>query len=351
MVNLPSRNVMVVADPTPQSAAALQYALSHALVERDKLILFHIENPNSWRNTISMLLRRPNHNAVSAPNFVPDGASNTETDFLDQMKRVCEIAQPKIDVRVEKTDMDGKDKATIILSKSKALGIDLIIIGQKRSLSSVILGVPTEFGFLSELPHLCLEANRLSGSPPAGFGQCSKLVYLNLSNNRYRRIAIRTCTFKQLENLKSFSQSALRLHSERIRSDVKLDSPLMYRIICWQALSPTAKTFEHNKGLWSKAMSRKYLGGSLAKMLANEESWIRKLAYVTEPNEKCDVYSFWVLALEVMMGEASRRSLLVSVATGINHQRCFPSQSVGSSASTFGKQGDRGSCLRSSRRS
>ncbi|KAL4271683.1 hypothetical protein GQ457_13G026380 [Hibiscus cannabinus] len=146
MVTSPSRNVMVVADPTPQSAAALQYALSHALVERDKLILFHIENPNSWRNTLSMLLRRPNHYAVSAPNFVPDGASNTETDFLDQMKRVCEVAQPKIDVRVEKTDMDGKDKATIILSKSKALGIDLIIIGQKRSLSSVILGYKRQNG-------------------------------------------------------------------------------------------------------------------------------------------------------------------------------------------------------------
>ena len=56
------------------------------------------------------------------------------------MKRACEIAQPKIPVRIEKTDMDGKDKATVILSKSKALGIDLIIIGQRRSLSSAILG-------------------------------------------------------------------------------------------------------------------------------------------------------------------------------------------------------------------
>ncbi|PPD72630.1 hypothetical protein GOBAR_DD30471 [Gossypium barbadense] len=56
------------------------------------------------------------------------------------MRRACEVAQPKINVKIEKTDMDGKDKASVILSKSKDLRIDLIIIGQKRSLSSAILG-------------------------------------------------------------------------------------------------------------------------------------------------------------------------------------------------------------------
>ncbi|KAK8703934.1 hypothetical protein V6N13_047574 [Hibiscus sabdariffa] len=238
MVTSPSRNVMVVADPTPQSAAALQYALSHALVERDKLILFHIGNPNSWRNTISMFLRRPNHSAVSATNSVPDGASNMDTDFLDQMKRVCEVAQPKIDVRVEKTDMDGKDKATIILSKSKALGIDLIIIGQKRSLSSVILGY-----------------KRQNGS-------------------------------------------------------VKAAKPI-----------DTVDYLIENSQCTCVGVQKKGQNGG-----------------------------FGVLALEVMMEEASRRSLLVSIATRINHQRRFPLKNVGSSASTSGKQGDRGSCLRSSRR-
>ncbi|XWS13937.1 hypothetical protein CRYUN_Cryun36dG0081600 [Craigia yunnanensis] len=140
MVTPAARKVMVVADPTPHSAAALQYALSHALLEQDELILFHIENPNSWKNTFSTFLRRPSFpSGATAPNSVPEGAS-TDIDFLDQMKRACEIAQPKIPVRIEKTDMDGKDKATVILSKSKALGIDLIIIGQRRSLSSAILG-------------------------------------------------------------------------------------------------------------------------------------------------------------------------------------------------------------------
>ncbi|XVE65754.1 hypothetical protein DITRI_Ditri08aG0024800 [Diplodiscus trichospermus] len=131
---------MVVADPTPQSAAALEYALSHAMLEQDELILFHIENPNSWKNTLSTFLRKPSFSSgVTAPNSVPEGAS-TDIDFLDQMKRACEIAQPKTPVRIEKTDMDGKDKAAVIISKSKALGIDLLIVGQRRSLSSAILG-------------------------------------------------------------------------------------------------------------------------------------------------------------------------------------------------------------------
>ncbi|XVE81949.1 hypothetical protein DITRI_Ditri15bG0107600 [Diplodiscus trichospermus] len=145
MVTPPARKVLVVADPTPHSAAALQYALSHALLEQDELILFHIENPNSWKNTFSTFLRKQSFSsgasATAAPNnAVPEGGASTDVDFLDQMKRACEIAQPKIPVRIEKTDMDGKDKATVILSKSKALGIDLIIIGQRRSLSSAILG-------------------------------------------------------------------------------------------------------------------------------------------------------------------------------------------------------------------
>ncbi|XWS08713.1 hypothetical protein CRYUN_Cryun40dG0024600 [Craigia yunnanensis] len=140
MVTPPARKVMVVANPTPHSAAALQYALSHALLEQDELILFHIENPNSWKNTFSTFLRKPSFSSgATAPNSVPEGSS-TDIDFLDQMKRACEIAQPKIPVRIEKTDIDGKDKATVILAKSKALGIDLIIIGQRRSLSSAIRG-------------------------------------------------------------------------------------------------------------------------------------------------------------------------------------------------------------------
>ncbi|MBA0559126.1 hypothetical protein Golob_016106 [Gossypium lobatum] len=144
MVTPPARKVMVVADPAPHSAAALQYALSHALLEQDELILLHVENTSSWKNTLTTFLKRPTiasaANAMTPNNFSGPDWGSTDINFLDQMKYASEIAQPKIPVRIEKIDPDGKDKATVILSKSKDLGIDLIIIGQKRSLSSAILG-------------------------------------------------------------------------------------------------------------------------------------------------------------------------------------------------------------------
>ncbi|GLT31856.1 hypothetical protein SLA2020_251370 [Shorea laevis] len=132
------RKLMVVADPTPQSAAALQYAISHAVLEQDELILVHVENPNSWKNTFSTFLRRPSLSS-SSTSYLSEGGVG-DVDFLEQMKRACEIALPKVRVRSERIEMDGRDKANVIISRSKMLGIDIIIIGQKRSLSSAILG-------------------------------------------------------------------------------------------------------------------------------------------------------------------------------------------------------------------
>ncbi|KAG5236416.1 Universal stress protein [Salix suchowensis] len=105
-----SRKVMVVADPSRESAGALQYALSHVVVENDELILLHVE--------------------------IGDG------DFLEAMRQVCQIAQPKIPVRLERTPLmeETKDKANTILSKSNLLSVDLLIIGQRRGFSTAILG-------------------------------------------------------------------------------------------------------------------------------------------------------------------------------------------------------------------
>ncbi|GAV62204.1 LOW QUALITY PROTEIN: hypothetical protein CFOL_v3_05728, partial [Cephalotus follicularis] len=62
----PGRKVVVVGEPTSESAAALQYALSHTLVEDNKLTLIHVENPSSWRNTF-FFLRRPILSSISFP--------------------------------------------------------------------------------------------------------------------------------------------------------------------------------------------------------------------------------------------------------------------------------------------
>ncbi|CAK9167388.1 unnamed protein product [Ilex paraguariensis] len=136
--NAPARKVMVVADPTRESAAALQYALSHAVLENDTLILLHIENPNTWRNTFG-LFKWPSSQAASTTAPSAEGCRG-DLDFLEAMKQACEIAQPMLRVHVEVVEMGSKDKAYVILSQSTAHGIDLLVIGQKRSLSNALLG-------------------------------------------------------------------------------------------------------------------------------------------------------------------------------------------------------------------
>lgn len=155
-----SRKIMVIADPTRESAAALQYALSHAVLEQDELILVHVENNGgSWKNAFSSFLRLPssisssssssgtfsaanNANATSAATAASSLASEIgqgEGNFLEQMKRICEIAQPKVRVHTECITIEGI-KATAILLHGDKLGVDVIIIGQRRTISSSLLG-------------------------------------------------------------------------------------------------------------------------------------------------------------------------------------------------------------------
>ncbi|GMH28398.1 hypothetical protein Nepgr_030241 [Nepenthes gracilis] len=156
-----TRRIMVVADPSRESAAALQYALSHAVLAKDELILMHVTNTNQKRSTLSTLFRRqpvlmpePSSSSSSSSAFdfafssaapLPSaerggGGGGRDADFLEVMKRACESALPKLRVHVEMAEQGTMDKAATILFRSKALKVDLLIIGQRRSLSSVILG-------------------------------------------------------------------------------------------------------------------------------------------------------------------------------------------------------------------
>lgn len=139
---------MVVADPTRESAGALQYALSHAVLEEDELILLHVENPGSWRNTFSMFLKWPNLpvSAISAASTAGMEGGSGEVDFLQEMRYACKLALPKMRVRVERLPIEGKEKASTILSQAKALGVDILVVGQRRSFSSAILGYKRQGG-------------------------------------------------------------------------------------------------------------------------------------------------------------------------------------------------------------
>ncbi|ESW31529.1 hypothetical protein PHAVU_002G245600 [Phaseolus vulgaris] len=148
-----ARKVMVVADPTRESAGALQYALSHAVIDQDELILLHVENPSSWRNTISTFLKMPSLGSSTTATLEFGGgggaaaaAEGEGVDFLEEMKHICRASQPKMKVRAMIVEMDGKDRATTILSLSKTYGVDVIVIGQKRSISSALLGYKRPVG-------------------------------------------------------------------------------------------------------------------------------------------------------------------------------------------------------------
>uniref|UniRef100_A0A5B6ZGV3 UspA domain-containing protein n=1 Tax=Davidia involucrata TaxID=16924 RepID=A0A5B6ZGV3_DAVIN len=138
-----ARKVMVIADPTHESETALQYALSHAVLEHDKLILLHVENPNSWRNTFSFFSRRPPSPATSptsSSTTTEGGRGGGGLDFLEAMRHSSETAHPKLHVHVERVEMDGKDKGAVILHHSTVHAVDILVIGQRKSLSNAILG-------------------------------------------------------------------------------------------------------------------------------------------------------------------------------------------------------------------
>ncbi|XP_042517705.1 uncharacterized protein LOC122091698 [Macadamia integrifolia] len=142
------KKVMVVADPTRESAGALQWALSHAVLEHDELFLLHVDQPLSWRSTLSTFLRRPSSPVFAATNSSIEGhgGDGDHLDFLDLMKSACEAAQPKVRVHIERVEMDGKDKASAILLKSRMLSIEVLVIGQRRSLSNALLGLKMNGG-------------------------------------------------------------------------------------------------------------------------------------------------------------------------------------------------------------
>lgn len=139
-----ARKVMVVADPTRESAGALQYALRHAVIEQDELILLHVENPTSWRNTISTFLKMPSLGSTTTASIDMGGggaaADGEGVDFLEEMKHACRASQPAMKVRVVRVEMDGKDRANTILTHCMNQGVDVVVIGQKRTISSAILG-------------------------------------------------------------------------------------------------------------------------------------------------------------------------------------------------------------------
>ncbi|KAK9668092.1 hypothetical protein RND81_13G034700 [Saponaria officinalis] len=142
------RRIMVVADPTRESAGALQYTLSHAMQDKDELVLVHVMNPNAKKPMTFRSLFRKNSdpNVDSATTLAAmvegnvGGGDGRDPDFLEIMKRACEAAHSNSKVWIEKVEQGSMDKGVAIMYKCKLLCIDLLVVGQRRHLSAVLLG-------------------------------------------------------------------------------------------------------------------------------------------------------------------------------------------------------------------
>ncbi|KAG1354804.1 putative protein fantom [Cocos nucifera] len=131
---------MVIADPGRESAGALEWALYHAVLEHDEIILLHAEPPNARRGALSTFLRRPSSVAPSSPAGSAAGSAECGGDyeFLDAMRAACKAAQPKVKVQIERVETEAKDKTTTILMQANLLRVDLLVIGQRRTQSTFL---------------------------------------------------------------------------------------------------------------------------------------------------------------------------------------------------------------------
>ncbi|KAG9447729.1 hypothetical protein H6P81_013857 [Aristolochia fimbriata] len=133
------RKVMVVADPGRESTGALQWVLSHAVLDRDEIVLLHVEAHVLRRNSFSNFLKRAQSHPPSASTSsasMSERCCNGEPDFLESMRLRCVSAQPRVHVQIEKVEMEGgRDKAATILFQCNKRGIDLLVIGQRRTTS------------------------------------------------------------------------------------------------------------------------------------------------------------------------------------------------------------------------
>ncbi|KAJ0961548.1 hypothetical protein J5N97_001533 [Dioscorea zingiberensis] len=88
------RLVIVVADPGRESAGALQWALSHAVLEQDEIILLHVEPVNAKRAGTLSFLRRPSQTQAKLKAMSMKG--NDIADYLiENSKCLCVGVQKK----------------------------------------------------------------------------------------------------------------------------------------------------------------------------------------------------------------------------------------------------------------
>ncbi|WVZ59195.1 hypothetical protein U9M48_009381 [Paspalum notatum var. saurae] len=131
------RLVMIIADPGRESTAAMEWALSHAIVEGDDVLLLHVNMPH------------PHHNGGVGPSRSSSGGSTGGSpiaaadagDFMEAMRSSCKARFPRARVHGERVEpaTEGREaKAQTILAESQRRGVELLVIGHHRRVSSFL---------------------------------------------------------------------------------------------------------------------------------------------------------------------------------------------------------------------
>ncbi|GJN20794.1 hypothetical protein PR202_gb08215 [Eleusine coracana subsp. coracana] len=125
---------MIIADPGRESTAAMEWALSHAVVEGDDILLLHVNMPNTHNGAAAGPSRSGSGGSSGSPIAVFLGAaggsdaSSSSGEFMEAMRAACRTRYPRARVhaeRVEPATEGGEAKAQTILAESQRRGVEL----------------------------------------------------------------------------------------------------------------------------------------------------------------------------------------------------------------------------------
>ncbi|KAF8723017.1 hypothetical protein HU200_022164 [Digitaria exilis] len=137
------RLVMIVADPGRESTVAMEWALSHAIVEGDNILLLHVNmplHPHHHNGGASGPSRSSSGGSLGSPIaafLIGGGGAGADgaADFMEAMRGACRARYPRARVHGERVEpaTEGREaKAQTILAESQRRGVELLVIGHRR---------------------------------------------------------------------------------------------------------------------------------------------------------------------------------------------------------------------------
>ncbi|KAJ0442848.1 putative protein kinase RLK-Pelle-LRR-XI-1 family [Helianthus annuus] len=190
--------------------------------------------------------------------------------------------------------------------------------------------IPSSIGNMSNLRYLSLNANNFSGTIPSEIGMLRSLGLLSLTGNLLTGHIPYSIGGSLRNVLNHMKQAAEFDWEKRVMAVKSIASALSYmhhdcsQPIIHRDLSSSNVLFDSD---WVAHVSD---FGTARLLKPDSSNWTSfagtlgyiapELAYTMEVNEKCDVYSFGVLTLEVIMGKHPGELLtLLQETKGISH--------------------------------